>query len=122
MVLTRVDGRTVRGLPDWEVEEFFPNYLEYREGGRVLQISAEGSTGPETSIILYHCPRATWWQPPHRAEPLTPDEVRPCLVRITAAVVMLGVRPIWETEPVGEERSDWPVILAEARALLHRAE
>ena len=122
MILTRVDGRTVQGLPGREVEEYFPNHLEYREGGRTLRISAGMSSGPGTSIILYHYPRETTWQPPHRGTPLTADEVRPCLVRITAAVLFLSVRPIWETDPVGEERSDWPVIQMEAQALLRRAD
>ena len=33
---------------------------------------------------------------------------------------LLGVRPIWET--MGPERTDWPVIMAEAAAWLRRAE
>lgn len=121
MILERVDGRTVRGLGGWEVEERFPYHLEYREGDRTLEFSAEMTTSPG-SIILYHYPLATYWKPPHRGGPLSANEVRPCLVRITAAVLLLGIKPIWETDPVGAERSDWPVILLEAQALLRRAE
>ena len=39
-ILERMGNRTVAGLPGWEVEEQFPYRLEYREGGRVLQLQA----------------------------------------------------------------------------------
>lgn len=108
------------GLPGFEVEEHFPHHIEYREGGRTLHLSAEMSSGPGVSIILYDEP--TSWQPPHRGAPLTPAEMHPILVRITAAVLLLEVHPIWETVPPEAERRDWPVIWAEARALLKRAD
>lgn len=110
------------GLPGWEVEEHFPYHLEYREGGRALHLDAEMSTGPGVSIILFDEPRATHWQPPHRGEPLTLAAAHPILVRVTAALLLLGIRPIWETIPPEAERTDWPVIWAEAQALLRRAD
>jgi len=122
MILQRTGNRTVAGLPGWEVEEQFPYRLEYREGGRVLQLQAEMSTGPGTSIILYDEPNALYWQAPHRGAPLTGAEMHPILVRVTAAMVLLGIRPIWETMPREAERTDWPVIWAEAQALLQRAD
>jgi hypothetical protein len=112
----------VEGLPGFEVLEQFPYYLEYREGGRVLRFSAEMSTGPGGSIILYDEPHATFWPPPHHGAPLSPAELHPILVRVTAAVQLLGIRPIWETIPPTAERTDWPVIRAEAQALLRRAD
>jgi hypothetical protein len=121
-ILERTGNRTVAGLPGWEVEEQFPYRLEYREGGRVLQFQSEMSTGPGVSIILYDEPNALFWQPPHRGAPLTAAEMHPILVRVTAAVVLLGIKPIWETMPREAERTDWPVIWAEAQALLRRAD
>jgi hypothetical protein len=101
--------------------ERFPYSLEYREGGRVLQYSAELSSADDVAIILFDEPRNTYWQPPHRDQPLTLAEQHPILVRVTAAVMLLGVRPIWETHPRHAERTDWPVIMAEVAALLRRA-
>lgn len=109
------------GLPGWEVEEKFPWSLEYREAGRTLSLSAEMSSGPGVSIIIYDEPDQLRWQPPHRGEPLSRAESHPILVRITAALLLLGIRPIWETMPASAERTDWPVIQAEAQALLRRA-
>ena len=43
--------------------------------------------------------------------------MHPVLVRVTAAVLLLGIRPIWETIPPEAERTDWPVIWLEAQAL-----
>lgn len=123
MIITRTGNRTVRGLPDWEVEEKFPYTLEYREtidGGRhVLEFQAELTGTADVSIILYDEPGRFRWQPPFRGDPLTPAELHPILVRVTASVLLLRVRPIWET--IGTERTDWPVIMAEVEALLRRA-
>lgn len=122
MIIHRTGNRTVAGLPGWEVEERFPYTLVYREGGRALELSAELSSGPGTSIILYDEPNGIYWQLPHRDAALTAAEMHPILVRITAAMLLLGIRPIWETMPPEAERSDWPVIWAEAQALLRRAD
>ena len=122
MIIQRTGNRTVAGLPGWEVEERFPSSLEYREGGRVLAFDCERSTGPGVSIILYYAPDNTWWQPPHRDTPLTAAEQHPILVRVTAAMVMLGITPIWEAIPPESARTDWPVIWEEAKAYLRRAE
>ncbi|MEO8200669.1 MAG: hypothetical protein ABI679_09135 [Gemmatimonadota bacterium] len=122
MIIRRTGNRTVEGLPGWEVEEKFPYHLEYRESGKVLQLSAEMSFGPGTSIILFDEPGMTRWQPPDRDVPLAAAAVHQILVRITASVLLLGVRPIWETIPPGAERTDWPVIWAEAQVLLRRAD
>lgn len=103
------------------MEEKFPWSLEYREAGKTLTFSAEMATGPGVSIIIYDEPDALSWQPPHRDRPLTRAESHPILVRVTASLLLLGIRPIWETMPVGAERTDWPVIHAEAQALLWRA-
>ena len=121
MILRRTGPRSVEGLPGFEVEEHFRHYLFSREADRVLRVSAELSSGPDVSILLYDEPGHAYWQPPHRGEPLTRAEMHPILVRITAAVLLLGVRPIWQTIPPEAERTDWPVILSEAQALLRRA-
>jgi hypothetical protein len=124
MIVARTGNRTVEGLPGWEVEEKFPYTLEYREafdgGRRVLEFQAELTGTADVSIILYDEPGRFHWQPPFRGDPLTPAELHPILVRVTAGVVLLGVRPIWET--IGTERTDWPVIWAEVHALLRRAQ
>jgi hypothetical protein len=125
MIIERTGNRTVRGLPGWEVEEQFPYTLEYREEyqatRRVLRLQAELTATADVSIILYDEPGAFRWQPPFQRELLSPAELHPILVRVTAAVLLLGVRPIWETMPRDAERTDWPVIWAEAQALLRRA-
>jgi len=112
----------VAGDPDFEVEEHFPHYLEYREAGRVLRISAEISTSPGTSILLFHdvAPPPVW-QPPHRDVPIDSGTMRTILVRVTAAMLLLNIRPDWQTLPPEAERPDWPAIFAEARALLEGA-
>ena len=121
MVLSRTGPRTVSSDAGFEVEEAFPDYLEYREAGRVFRISAEMSTGPGTTILLYNDavppPR---WQEPHRDDPLDADAVRTILVRVTAAMLLLNIHPYWETTPRDADRTDWPAIEAEARALLPR--
>lgn len=124
MIIERTGNRSVRGLPGWEVHEQFPYTLEYREAfqdtQRVLKFQAELTGTADVSIILYDEPGRFRWEPPFRGEPLSHAEVHPILVRVTAAVLLLGVRPIWET--MGPERTDWPVIWAEVNALLRRAE
>jgi hypothetical protein len=124
MIIERTGNRSVRGLPGWEVHEQFPYTLEYREDfqgtQRVLKFQAELTGTADVSIILYDEPGRFRWEPPFRGEPLSHAEVHPILVRVTAAVLLLGVRPIWET--MGPERTDWPVIWAEVNALLRRAE
>lgn len=52
---------------------------------------------------------------------LTPAEQHSILVRVAAAVLLLGVQPIWETNPPDAVRTDWPVIWAGVNALLRRA-
>lgn len=122
MVIRRTGPRSVEGLPGWRVAEHFPYHLEYAEGERTLSFSAEMSSAPGTSILLFHEPFSTYWDPPHRDGPLTADEQHPILVRVTAACVLLGINPIWETMPPNGERTDWPVIWHEVAALLRRAD
>jgi hypothetical protein len=122
MVIRRTGNRSVEGLPGWEVEEHFPFGLEYREGGKVLRFDVERAGGPGVSIILYDATARTHWQKPHHEEPLSYEAQHPILVRVTAAVLLLGVNPIWESNPPEGERKDWPVIWQEAKALLRRAE
>jgi hypothetical protein len=124
MIIERSGNRSVRGLPGWEVLEQFPYRLEYREdfqgSQRVLKFQAELTGTADVSIILYDEPGRFRWEPPFRGEPLSHAEMHPILVRVTAAVLLLNVRPIWET--MGPERTDWPVIMMEVQALLRRAE
>ena len=124
MIIERTGNRSVRGLPGWEVLEQFPYSLEYREdfqgSQRVLRFQAELTGTADVSIILYDEPGRFRWEPPFRGEPLSHAEIHPILVRVTAAVMLLNVRPIWET--MGPERTDWPVIMMEVQALLRRAE
>jgi hypothetical protein len=123
VALRRTGPRTVAEDGAFEVEERFPHYLEYREAGRVLRISAEMSSAPGTSILLFHDaipPHA--WQPPHRADPLDDAAVRKVLVRVTAAMMVLRIGLDWQTLPPDAERSDWSEIAAEARTLLQEAQ
>ena len=53
MTLSRTGPRTVASDAGFEIEEHFPYYLEYREGARTFRISAEMSTAPGTSILLF---------------------------------------------------------------------
>lgn len=120
MILERTGNRTVAGLPGWEVEERFPFGLDYREGDKALEFDCERASGPGVSIILYYAPDGMRWKPPHRGDPLNAAELHPILVRVTASCVLMGIRPVWECVPPEAERKDWPVIWAEAQALLRR--
>jgi hypothetical protein len=122
MILSRTGPRTVSGLPGFEVEEHFPSFLEYREGGRVFRIAAEMATGPGSSILLFNEPKGARWQAPHGDDPLGPETIHAILVRVTAALRLLGITVYWQTLPAEAERTDWPVIEAEARAYLRRAD
>ena len=122
MIIQRTGPRTVEGLGGFEVEEGFPYYLEYRQGGRVMRIAAELAAGPGASIILFDETRSARWQAPHQNDPLDAAAMHQILVRVTAAVLLLGIQPIWQALPPEAERTDWPVIWAEADALLRRAD
>jgi hypothetical protein len=121
MTLSLTGPRTVGSDAGFEVEEHFPDYLEYREGGREYRISAEMSPAPGTSILLYYDALDARWQPPHREDPLDAVTVRMILVRVVAAMQFLRIRADWQTLPPGAEREDWAAIESEARALLPRA-
>jgi len=116
-VPTRTGPRTVAG-DGFEIEEHFPQYLDYREGGRTFRVSAEMSTAPGTSILLFHDADDAHWQPPHRAEPLDAATVRTILVRVTAAMHVLGIHLDWQALPLEADRDDWAAIATDARALL----
>ena len=121
MALSRTGPRAVGSDDGFEVEEHFPYYLEYREGGRTFRISAEMSIAPGTSILLYYDALDPRWQPPHRDDPLDSATVRTILVRVVAAMLFLRIRADWQTLPPDAERDDWAAIESEARALLPRA-
>ena len=117
MTLSRTGPRTVRSDAGFEVEEHFPYYLEYREGGRTFRISAEISTAPGTSILLFHDALDSRWQVPHCDIPLDDVSVRTILVRVVAAMQFLRIRADWQTLPPDAERDDWDAIESEARTL-----
>lgn len=121
VTLTRTGPRTVASDAGFEVEEHFPDYLEYRAGGRGFRISAEMSTAAGTSILLFYDAVDSRWQPPHREDPLDGVAVRTILVRVVAAMLFLRIRADWQTLPPDAERDDWAAIESEARALLPRA-
>ena len=117
MTLSRTGPRTVASAAGFEVEEHFPYYLEYREGGRTFRVSAEMSTAPGTSILLYYDALDSRWQPPHRDDSLDNVTVRTILVRVIAAMQFLRIRADWQTLPPDAERDDWEAIESEARIL-----
>ncbi len=119
-VIARTGPCSVRGLPDWEVREAFPSYLEYAEGPRRLRFGAELAGGSRVDIILYDDPGCLRWEPPHATDRVDPIVEHRAVVRVSAALALLGIRPAWETLR-GRERPDWPVIQAEVAALLRRA-
>lgn len=102
------------------MEEKFPWSLEYRDGGRTMVFSAEMSSVPG-AILIFDEPDRLHWAPPQHQPPLTRAESHPIIVRVTAALHLLGIQPIWETMPPDAERPDWPVIRAEVEALLRRS-
>ena len=67
------------------------------------------------SVQLFDEPGCTTWQSPNHGALLTPAGMHPILVRMTAAILLLGIRPIWETIPREAERTDWPVIWVETQ-------
>ena len=121
-IIARTGSRTVEGLGGWQVEESFPHYAVYRHEGREFRISAEMSTGPGTSIILYDESNDPHWEAPYRDVPLDAVTAHQILVRVTASMILLGIQPIWEAYAPQFERKDWPVIWEEARALVRRAD
>ena|SRR5438132_13688420 len=117
MTLSRTGPRTVASDAGFEIEEHFPYYLEYREGARTFRISAEMSTAPGTSILLFYDAADSRWQPPHRDDPMDNVTVRTILVRVIAAMQFLRIRADWQTLPLEAERDDWAAIESEARTL-----
>jgi hypothetical protein len=121
MILQRTGNRTVAACREEKSRSGFPTAWD-REVGRVLECDGEPSTGPGASIILYYQPNNTWRKPPHRDALLTVSEQHPILVRITAAMALLGINPVWEAIPPQLAGTDWPVIREQAKAYLRRAE
>ena len=122
MTLTRTGPRTVSSDSGFEVEEAFPYNLFYREDDRIVRFSAEmtGGNSP-ASIILFDDDGARRWQPPHESDPLDAAAFRDILVRVNAALLVLGIRAEWQALPPESERSDWEEIRAEAAALARGA-
>ena len=122
MRLTRTGPRTVSADSGFEVEEAFPCNLFYRQGDRVIRFSAEmtGANSP-ASIILFDDDGARRWQPPHEKELLGAAAVREILVRVNAALLVLGIKAEWQALPPESERSDWKAIRTEAAALARGA-
>ena len=120
MTLTRTGARTVASDAGFEVQEYFPYHLEYREGSHTFRISAELSNAPGTSILLFYDAYDSHWQPPHRDDALADATVRTILVRVIAVMLFLRIHVDWQTHPPDAERDDWDAIESEARALLQR--
>ena len=121
-ILQRTGPRPVASLFGFEVHEAFPRHLEYREGDYVLRFAADPARpGTGAAITLYDGIATDRWEPPHDTEPIGDVKKHQILVRVTAALALLGITPAWETFAPGGPRKDWPEIEAEAAALLRRA-
>jgi len=123
MILTRSGPRTVTSILGFEVDETFPYHLEYREGDHVFRFQAElTNLQSRADTMVYDTTKDGHWQPPFEQEPLDEATRHRILVRVSAALALLNITPAWEVFAPDDRRRDWPVIEAEAAALLRRAE
>lgn len=120
-ILERHGSRSVLSSLGFEVHEAFPRELEYREGDHVLRFSAAADREGESSVILFEGRGTDHWQAPHAREQVSDAKKHQVLVRVTAALTLLGIPVTWESLSSRGPRDDWPAIRAEAAALLRRA-
>ena len=117
MILTRTGPRSVRG-EKCDVEDQFPERFVYRDGNRHLSFSAERTAfDSPASILSYDDGTERRWKAPHEPEKITDETYREILVRVNAALVVLGIRADWQTLPPERERGDWAAIRSEAAEL-----
>jgi len=118
MTLTRIGPRSVSSDDGFDVEEQFPARLVYRDGARRMSFSAELTAFDSPfSILLFDETGGRRWAPPHEGEAVADSAYRQILVRVNAALVVLGIRADWQTLPPERERGDWAAIRSEAAYL-----
>lgn len=102
----------------FEVRVLFATYcVEYREGARRLLFSAEfGAFG--NAALVFDFPDARHWQPPYEEDILPDAHKHLILVRVTAAMRLVGTAPDWIADFPPRDRSDWVEIMAKANAML----
>ena len=104
------DGFEIRVL-------FATYYVEYREGARRLLFSAEFGAFGNTALV-FDFPDARQWQPPYEDDILPDAHKHLILVRVTAAMRLVGTAPDWIADSPPRDRSDWNEIMAKASAML----
>ncbi len=103
---------------DFEVRVLFATYyVEYREGARRLLFSAEFSAFGDTALV-FDFPDARHWQPPFENDILPDTHKHLILVRVTAAMQLVGTAPDWIADSPPRDRADWGEIMVKARAML----
>ena len=117
MTLTRTGPRSVSSDDGFAVDEEFPERLVYRDGARRMSFSAELTAyDSRFSILLFDDANGRRWEAPHRDETISETAYREILVRVNAALAVLGIRADWQTLPPERDRGDWAAIRSEAVA------
>ncbi len=102
----------------FEVRVLFATYyVEYREGARRLLFSAEFGAFGNTALV-FDFPDARQWQPPYEEDVLPDAHKHLILVRVTAAMRLIGTAPDWVADSPPRDRADWGEIMAKANAML----
>ena len=117
MMLQRVGNNGVVS-PDFRIENAYPASLKYWEGERTLAFPTEMTTLSH-GVHVFDYPSVREWLPPFAHEILSDAHKRLVLVRVTAALRVLGLKAIWIATSPSHERDDWEEIGADAEALLN---
>ena len=107
MMLERTGAHTVEDRSaGFVIREAFPHWLDYEEGRTVVRFAAE-MTGPASpyAIILYFGPESLRPRPSHAAE--EPARQREIVTRVTAALALLRITPLWSGGPPDRAPALW---------------
>ena len=104
--------------PDFRIENAYPASLKYWEGERTLEFPTEMTTLSH-GVHVFDTPSVREWLPPFAHETLPDAHKRLVLVRVTAALRVLGLKAVWIATSPSHERDDWEEIMVDVAALLN---
>ena len=104
--------------PDFRIENAYPASLKYWEGERTLEFPTEMTSLPHC-VHVFDYPSVREWSPPFAHETLSDAHKTLVLVRVTAALRVLGLQARWIATSPSHERGDWAEIMRDAQALLN---
>jgi len=102
MMMQRVGNNGVVS-PDFRIENAYPASLKYWEGERTLEFGTEMTT-MSYGIHVFDYPKVREWLPPFAHETLSDAHKRLVLVRVTAALRVLGLKALWIATSPSHER------------------